>query len=283
MKERLGLFIVAFAFLVLVQADIPEGSSLQQVAGRVEIIVKPGESKSFTWGLISDSDAESLILLRADGAGSEFISMPKSVNIAPMQRADILVEIAIPSDHPGGVELAPRVYATQEGEPGSQVVINVQMQKTVNIIIEENADPQLRGLALKMFVQDVSVGDSTVAVSIESNSEISGVLLDQERNRLSLNVSGSDGTNGTAVIEVGSVLEGPYQVMLDGTLVTGFELLSSQGGEPDKIRMTYDHSVHTITITGTRVIPEFGVYMLALFAASVMATIVARQRLLKLF
>jgi hypothetical protein len=243
--------------LVIGISIVPHANGLQQVAGKIELVVNPGETETFRWGLISDIDEEAELGLTAEGAGSEFISIPKTVDIGPRQSVYVSVNVTIPAEHPGSVTLKPVVYATQFGKPGGPTIINIQMQKTLTIIIEANPDSRFRTLEVKSFVQEVKVGGSDIQLSIQSSSEISEFALDEQKKRISFRVSGMAGTNGTALIPISKALEGPYNVMIDEKPISDYETIKNDTSAETSIKINYNHSVHTITITGTSVVPEF--------------------------
>ncbi len=256
--------IIMFAIMLLI---IPKAYGLQQVAGKIELTIPPGESEGFRWGLISDIDEEAEISFSAKGIGSEFIALPTTVDIGPKQSVYVSVNVTIPAEHPGGVTLKPVVYATQFGKPGGQTIINIQMQKTLTINIDANPDARFRTLEVKSFVQEVTIGGSDIQLSIESSSDISEFAFDEQKKQISFRVSGFAGTNGSALIPVSKVLEGPYNVMLDDKPITDFETIENDTSGETRIKLSYSHSVHTITITGTSVVPEFSFPMIALIVA----------------
>jgi hypothetical protein len=247
-------------------SSFPNANGLRQVAGKVELKLLPGESQTYRWGLISDIDEEAEIGLRADGPGSEFIFIPSKVNLGPRGSVFVTVNATIPASHPGGVILKPVVYATQFGKPGGATTINIQMQKTITIEIDPNPDSAFRTQELKPFVQEIKIGESDIQLPIQSSSEISGFFLDEQKKQISFKVSGMAGTNGSAIVPISKVLESPYSVMVDEEPVTDFEEIRNSTSEETSIRINYSHSTRIITITGTNVVPEFPLPILALAA-----------------
>lgn len=270
------IIVVAANLLLTIGLSIaPHASALQQVAGKVELAMAPGETQTFRWGLVSDIDEAAELGLRAEGAGSEFIALPRTVDLAAKGSVYVTVNVTIPAEHPGGVVLKPVVYATQFGKPGGPTIINLQMQKTLTITIEANPDASFRTLEVKSFVQEVTIGGSDIQLSIESSSDISEFAFDEQKKQISFRVSGFAGTNGSATIPVSKVLEGPYNVMLDDKPIADFETIKNDTSAETSIKIDYSHSVHTITITGTNVVPEFPIPAIGLIAAllSITATI----------
>jgi len=138
---RVFLLLLVAVFFTL---SISQVFALQQIAGPITVEIKPGESKTFQWGLASDSDIVTSIELRTEGRGSEFLSFTKQISIEPRQSASAEFTVTIPADHPGGVELMPSIYATEFGEQGGSTVINIQMKKIPTIKIATNDNPEFR-------------------------------------------------------------------------------------------------------------------------------------------
>lgn len=269
--------IIMFAIMLPI---IPKAYGLQQVAGKIELTIPPGETEGFRWGLISDIEEEAEISFSAKGIGSEFITLPDTVIMGPKQSVYVSVNVTIPAEHPGDVTLKPVVYATQAGKPGGQTIINIQMQKTLTITIEPNPDARFRQLEVKSFLQQVRIGESDVQFSIESSSDISDFAFDEQKKQASFKVSGFAGTNGSALVPISKMLEGPYNVMLDDKPITDFETIENDTSGETHIKLSYSHSVHTITITGTSVVPEFSFPMIALIVAlGSMVIVLGRTRL----
>jgi len=135
------LFLTLILLIPVAAYDV---YALQQVAGKITVEIKPGETKSFQWGLISDEDNPITVGLSAIGSGSEFLSFEKSITLQPKQLIYANVTVTIPQDHPGGRDLTPSVYATQFGEQDGSTILNIQMKKIPSIIIAENDNPEFR-------------------------------------------------------------------------------------------------------------------------------------------
>ena len=112
--------------------------ALQQVAGSIIIKIKPGETKTFNWGLRTDKNESSTATLSADGNGTNFLLFPKTVNLNNDNITNVLVKVSIPSDYLGNNTLSPKIRATEAGEKDSSTILDVQMAKIVSIIIDTN-------------------------------------------------------------------------------------------------------------------------------------------------
>jgi hypothetical protein len=127
-------------------------------------------------------------------------------------------------------------------------------------------------------MMEVMVAGEAVDVSVESTSTISNFMLDEATKTLSFD---ADGTGDSTVVSIGSVLEGPYTVMVDGQATQNFQ--ESTGSDGVKtISVPHASGAHEVTITGTQVVPEFPIAMLGVIAAVIAAiTVVGRTRLVK--
>jgi len=122
---------------------------------------------------------------------------------------------------------------------------------------------------LKSSVIPVMVGANQVELSVQSSSQLTDVGLDEENKKLSLTVAGDN--DGVTVIPVGAVLEGEFVVMLDGQVTTDFAILDDQGVQT--LTLTYPSGAHDISISGTRVVPEFGSITVLILMVSILSII----------
>ena len=136
------ILIIALFAIFLVSVNFTETQALRQEAGTPVVEISPGETKTFTWTLISDEpDSTITIQMGSDRHGKEFLSFPETVELGPMEGKAIEITVTIPFDHPGGVTINPIVTGTQAGEPGGATIINIQAFKRVEIIILQNENP----------------------------------------------------------------------------------------------------------------------------------------------
>jgi hypothetical protein len=137
---------------------------------------------------------------------------------------------------------------------------------------------------LTSMIQTVSVAGENIDVSIRSSSTISEFRLDEENKRLSFMVDGQDGTEGTTEIAIGRILEGPYTVTIDDEMITNFEVIDGSSNSETMLKISYTHSIHEITVTGTNVVPEFPVPVLAAIATVIgVVAVLGRTRMFKPF
>ena len=135
-------FAFLLAVVILMFLPVSDVYSLRQMAGIPEVMIHPGGTEEFTWGLVSDVNDSTTVNIRAEGSGSEFLVYPESVLLEPGTTKYLTILVEIPQDHDGTITYySPSLYATESGKKDGAVVINVSMEKKVNItIIEPPAD-----------------------------------------------------------------------------------------------------------------------------------------------
>lgn len=139
------------------------------------------------------------------------------------------------------------------------------------------------GLELTAMTRTVLVAGENVNVNLRTSSTISEFTLDEGNKRLSFQVDGEDGTEGTTEISIGRVLEGPYTVTIDGQATTDFEVTSAASAEA-MLTVSYTHSAHDVAVTGTNVVPEFPVVVIGAIAAIVgLVAVLSRTKLMSGF
>ena len=131
-------------FLILLTSLLPIGigqtEALQQVAGPIVVKLKPGETKTVQWGLVSDKENDvTVVELKADGNGAEFLSFPKTLSIDPGQLIFVDITVTIPKNA-SNVELNPTISATKFDQSGGAIRLNIQMKKTLSIIISSQSE-----------------------------------------------------------------------------------------------------------------------------------------------
>lgn len=233
--------------------------ALQQVAGPISLEVRPGETRNFSWGLLTDKDESNVVSISADGAGAEFLSLPKEVNLVPKDIVGVRGNVTIPFDHPGGIKLSPIIRASEVGErgvaSGGVGLINVEMAKNVTIAIAENPFPDFRQLMFRSYLQDANIANNQVSVPIESTSNITAFTFDEGQRTITFNATGYAGTNGTTIIYPAKLLQGPYFLSADGTAYTKFETITNSTTDEKGLKIVYPHdSKHDeFSLSGARV------------------------------
>jgi len=133
MHKVVIVFVVTILFFGF---SLGSSFGLQQIAGKLEAVVSPGESTIIEWGLISDNPSKTISVdLRSEGPGSEFLSFPEKVQLEPRQVKFVQVTVSIPDNHKTDIVFNPSIFAVEKGEEGGPTVINIQMKKILTITI----------------------------------------------------------------------------------------------------------------------------------------------------
>jgi hypothetical protein len=119
-------------------------------------------------------------------------------------------------------------------------------------------------------IETLYANGTQVLVMVRSSSNLTDLAFDEEKIALSFNVDGPVGSRGVTDISIGKILEGPYSVMIDDTIINDFDLVEGATREDNRIIVTYRHDdSKKISISGARVVPEFPVHSLVLSAMSI--------------
>lgn len=147
---------------------------------------------------------------------------------------------------------------------------------SVKTLKVSNAIPPTINLS-KEKTEKVMIEDKDIDIRIKSTSDIKDIQLNKEDKSITFKVEGKDGSMGMTEIHVGSVLKGPYTVLLDGNPIEAIEVTNESGEQI--LRIIYMHSIHEIKVLGTEVVPEFPVAVLPILALITgIAIFVARSR-----
>lgn len=139
-----SILVLSIMTLLATSLYLQDADALRQVAGKIEIDIKPGQTKTFEWGLASDNkDKPTKIEISSEKEGSQFLSFEKNITLQPQELKYITVTVSVPSDYPGGIKLEPLLYATEFGETGGATIINIKMLKVITLDVAPNDDPSL--------------------------------------------------------------------------------------------------------------------------------------------
>jgi len=273
------VLFVLFSFLALsvipnAIITVRQTYALLQVAGNIIVETMPGETRTFNWGLISDKNGSSTVNITAEGIGAEYLSFPENVTLAAGgQVTYVPVNVSIPSNYTGPIELTPSIRATEAGQGIGQTIINVAMSKALCIIVGSQnnatttttttvANQNVTGLELKDYTQEVfitgnSTGDNQSmirSIPIMSTSEnITEFSFNQTKKELSFKASGDAGANGTTIIYLDQILQEPYSLVVDRTASTDFDIVTNSTTGERSIQITYRHHCmdNHIVLTGS--------------------------------
>jgi hypothetical protein len=109
------------------------------------------------------------------------------------------------------------------------------------------------------FQFDVSVGDKTYPVIVNSNSTVTDLTFNPAIKELNFKANGQTGTTGYCTITISTALvSGELSVYKDEILlVKNVDYTISNDGTNNILQINYSHSTHNFKIVGTQAIPEF--------------------------
>jgi hypothetical protein len=249
---KVGFTIVIVLPLILLLSIIPnlttitQTYALQQVAGDIVVDIKPGETKTFGWGLLSEKNESSTVNVTADGIGAEFLSFPQNITLtAGGEITYVPVNVSIPSNYTGVKELNPSIRATQAGEEVGATIINIAMSKVLCVVIAQNnattSSQDFQDYTQKVVARDHG-NNQSITIPIESTSNITEFSFNQTKHEISFKASGDAGTNGTTILYVGQILQEPYSLLLDGIPFTDFGIITNETTGGKGIQVTYRHN-----------------------------------------
>jgi hypothetical protein len=124
----------------------------------------------------------------------------------------------------------------------------------------------------------VKVGGEDFDIPVATNSSITNFEFSEQDKKLSITLDGKDGTSGETYLEIGRILQGEYDVLIDGEVVNEtdnrVQVVDDQTTNQTFISVTYTHSEHSVTIIGTNVVPEFPVPATLMASLAVVAVVV---------
>jgi hypothetical protein len=131
----------------------------------------------------------------------------------------------------------------------------------------------------QVFEEEAVLGDELVSVDLRSSSAVSSFSFDEEVKQISFRVSGDEASEGVTILPIGRLLEGPFVVSIDGTTVTSFATYHNEGTGDTEMQLVYEPGAHDMTITGTRVVPEFPFSLILLLVGIGAVVVLGKVRL----
>ncbi|MGQ0795556.1 MAG: hypothetical protein ACT4N5_05150 [Nitrosopumilaceae archaeon] len=120
----------------------------------------------------------------------------------------------------------------------------------------------------------VSVSGENVDVMVQSSSSVTKFGLDEANKEISFTADGDE--YGKTRLGLGSVLKGPFVVMVDGQETK--EFTTDDLGET--LELEYSAGTHEFSVIGTQVIPEFPVAVIGVIAVVIgMVAILGRTKI----
>ncbi len=154
-------------------------SGFQQIAGPLIINVNPGETKSFSWGLLAGINETSILKIYADGNGSELLSIPQTFKLAPGRTNYITGNVTIPFNHPTNTTLTPIIHSTiseNDTTNSGGNAVNVELSKLLTITVGSN-NTQSRPINANNFTTNPSIQQpALIGLGLRTKGTINSVI-----------------------------------------------------------------------------------------------------------
>jgi hypothetical protein len=135
------LLVTILVLVMTMSSSMQQVRAFQQVAGPVIINLNPGETKSFSWGLIAENNETITVKIYADGNGSEFLSIPQTFKLSPGSLNSIVGNITVPANYPTNTTLSPIVHTTLSENDTANTggnAVSVELSKMLTVSIGAN-------------------------------------------------------------------------------------------------------------------------------------------------
>lgn len=170
-------------------------------------------------------------------------------------------------------------WAASEEAMDEQLASVEQMMDSIQIDGSSDIRPEqaeLYGLTTNEI--SVSAKGQEVNVTLLTHSKVQNLSLNEDSKTLTFRAVGNEAGESLTMISIASVLQGPYQIMIDGEAADGFRYYTIEDEQTGETEIVVRHGPNQeIAIIGTQVVPEFPVFLLALTASLVAVTIVATR------
>ena len=160
-----------------------------------------------------------------------------------------------------------------------------EFEESVKSLVVANNDNAMAVNLSEVFdyprQMQLTLKDGTVINSrVITPSDISYVTLDQKSNSLHIGIDEPNSYRSFLLTNIGEVLDEPYIVMFDDVPVDS-QILENESGKYMMIYYEDKKGPHEISITGSRVVPEFGTIAVMILAVAIISIIAvsARSRL----
>lgn len=170
--------------------------------------------------------------------------------------------------------LEPREKEFKYYAPGIGLLQDEDLKLTRYVIPEQAQKPTVT--ELKAQPQSVTVGEDAIKVQVNSSATISNFALDEESKKISFSVSGAGAADGMTEIHIGTILEGPYAVTIDGEVINKVEVIEADEPNMSIIKIAHANDSQIISVSGTNVVPEFPIH--AIWIASLAGAVIAVVR-----
>ncbi|HXV38220.1 MAG TPA: MG2 domain-containing protein [Nitrosopumilaceae archaeon] len=164
----------------------------------------------------------------------------------------------------------------------SSIDVSADLSDTLTIAAQSNLQTSSKFVVASSDVIVVKAEGRLFDVNIASNSKIDSFEFKQNQKMMTFTVEGESGTQGVTKITIPkAMLSGEMSVIIDGKIASSDDVIISSDTETEStLEINYHHSIHTIDITGTNVVPEFPESLIIVMAAgSVAAAVFSRMRI----
>ena len=149
-----------------------------------------------------------------------------------------------------------------------------------NLKVFNAVDSKLPPAPLIPSYPEFFAAGSNVTLEVLSSSSLSGFGLNAENKQFIATLNETSNNLGVALIPVGQLIEGPYSVIIDDHASDNYEVLYSIPGDEPIVKIMYPKGTHDLSITGTKVVPEFPFLGLGVFLGiMLLSTIIISKRL----
>jgi hypothetical protein len=140
---------------------------------------------------------------------------------------------------------------------------------------------QVQFYVLKDLVHQVTWDTGAYSVFTSSNSTVSNFFFNGSAKQIGFDVSGLPDTGGFCNVTIPKALlnGSPWTILLNDTDLTS-SCTITENGTHSFIYVPYTHSIHTIQLRGTWIVPEFSsaVILAPLIMATLIAVLISRRK-----
>jgi predicted secreted protein with PEFG-CTERM motif len=155
-----------------------------------------------------------------------------------------------------------------------------EFEESAKSLVIQNAKPvNLQSVFSHHLLSDMEVklkDGSVLQPEIITPSIIESVGIDEDTNTIRINITEPSG-NSFLIMNSGELLAGPHSFSIDGEPIE-IATLSNENGEY-LIAYYDDIGEHEVAITGTAVVPEFGVIAIFIATVSMIGVVLAARRI----
>lgn len=156
----------------------------------------------------------------------------------------------------------------------SNIDVSADVLGTLTIDAQSNLQTSSKFVVANGKAFGVNADGKMFDVNIASNSNISNFEFEQDQKKVTFTVDGESGTQGVTKITIPkAMLSGEMSVRIDGKVMSSDDVIMSSETEAETtLEINYHHSIHTIDIIGTNVVPEFPQSLIIVMAIGTIAT-----------